>query len=124
MYPTDTTMGYLYAMAFDSGWTKVGLTIDWPKRRRSHTSTFRTRGGRGLLQAPWKSDVVPRTELEVIEKRLRAEAPVADCSDRTPRDRARLTLLAAIWRGKPSRALLPWAQSQVEGPNRNRPDST
>lgn len=73
VYPTDTTMGYLYVMAFDSGWTKVGLTTDWPKRRHSHTSTFR-RLGWELTQDPWKSCVVPRAELGVIEKRLHAEA--------------------------------------------------
>ncbi|MDV6271063.1 hypothetical protein [Rhodococcus globerulus] len=73
VFPPDPTVGYLYVMAFDSGWTKVGLTTNWPKRQQSHKSTFRGLGW-ALSQEPWKSCVVPRDDLGLIEMRLRAEA--------------------------------------------------
>jgi hypothetical protein len=86
-FPPEPERGYLYVMAFDSGWTKVGLTTDWEQRRSALKTAYR-RLGWSVSRTPWKSCVVPREDLDMIEKRLIIEARrTSDSTEFNPRIR-------------------------------------
>lgn len=83
-YPPTPALGYLYVIEFDSGWTKVGLTHNWPSRQSKLRSQYRKQGWE-FSRSPWKSCVVNDDDLRTLEERLIAEArKTSDGSDFNP----------------------------------------
>lgn len=83
-FPPTPDLGYLYVIEFDSGWTKVGRTTNWPRRQSVLRSTYRKLGWTSS-RSPWKSCVVHSDDLQMLEDRLIAEAKrTSDGADFNP----------------------------------------